>query len=150
MFSDFSADFCPFYILETWSVFFGKEFVTIFNSTFLSKWAFVQFFFHAWQMQSATYNQISAVSVNENKYAHQLQTGLVWYVILKFHGNEMRLVAPVTSALRTSLTRLHREPFISIRKKNILWNPGYPYNTNVSRLQYILKVQNSSCKWLHF
>ena len=32
----------------------------------------------------------SAVSVNENKHAHQLQTGLIRYMILKLHGNETR------------------------------------------------------------
>ena len=36
------------------------------------------------------YNQISAVRVNENKHSHQLQTGLVRYMILKLLGNETR------------------------------------------------------------
>ena len=50
---------------------------------------------------------------------------------------EMGLAAPVTrgyfclSALRASLTRLHREPSVSIRKKNILWNSGYRYVCNI-------------------
>ena len=33
------------------------------------------------------YDQIPAVSVNENKHAHQLQTGLMRCMILKLHGN---------------------------------------------------------------
>ena len=50
---------------------------------------------------------------------------------------EMGLAAPVTrsyfflSALRASLTRLRREPSVSIRKKNILWNSGYRYVCNI-------------------
>ena len=36
----------------------------------------------------ATYDQISAVRVNGNKHAYQLQTGLVSYMILNLHGNE--------------------------------------------------------------
>ena len=36
----------------------------------------------------ATYDQISAVGVNGNKHAYQLQTGLVSYMILNLHGNE--------------------------------------------------------------
>ena len=67
--------------------FLEYNFVTIFNGTFLSKWAFAQFYFLASRCR-ATYDQISAVRVNENKHAHQLQTGLVRYMILKLHGND--------------------------------------------------------------
>ena len=35
-----------------------------------------------------SYDQISAVSANENKHAHQLQTSLMRHMILKLHGNE--------------------------------------------------------------
>ena len=35
-----------------------------------------------------SYDQISAVSANENKHAHQLQTGLMRQMILKLHGND--------------------------------------------------------------
>ena len=37
------------------------------------------------------YDQISAVSVNENKHEQHLQTGLMRYMILKLHGNETRI-----------------------------------------------------------
>lgn len=36
------------------------------------------------------YDQISAVRVNGNKHAYQLQTSLVSYMILNLHGNETR------------------------------------------------------------
>ena len=69
--------------------YFGKEFVTIFIALSFPKYkAFVQFFFPS--SQRVTHDQISAVSVNENKHAHQLQTGLIRYMILKLHGNETR------------------------------------------------------------
>lgn len=45
-------------------------------------------------LAQATYYQISAVRFNGNKHAHQLQTGLVRYMIL--NCIEMRLAAPVT------------------------------------------------------
>ena len=68
--------------------YFGKEFVTIFIAlSFLSKLSYNSFFPSS---QRVTHDQISAVSVNENKHAHHLQTGLMRNMILKLHGNETR------------------------------------------------------------
>ena len=69
-----------------------------------------------------TYDQISAVSFNENKHAHQLQTGLMRYIILKLHGNETRnscdqRVFFSLGALRLIDVALPRT--ISIHKKKI-------------------------------
>ena len=81
------------------------------------------------QMQAGyrvMYNQISAVRVNKNKYAHQLQTGFVRYMILKLLGNETRsscdnrlfffLSAPCPSLSPFAANYLELEKF--------LWNPG--------------------------
>ena len=104
--------------------FFGKKFVTIFNSTLIS-FLSNSFFMH--RRCKVTYDQISAVSFNENKHAHQLQTGLMRYIILKLHGNETRNSCEqrvfFLSALCASLTWLCCEPSVSIRKKYPL-EPG--------------------------
>ena len=56
--------------------------------SFLSKLSRNSFFMH--RRRIVRYDQISAVSVNENKHAHHLQTGLMIYMILKLHENETR------------------------------------------------------------
>ena len=53
--------------------------------SFLSKPSRNSFFMH--RRRRVMYDQIPAVSVNENKHAHQLQTGLMRCMILKLHGN---------------------------------------------------------------
>ena len=63
--------------------------MAIFNITFLLReFSRNSFFVH--RRCRPAYDQISAVSFNENKNVHQLQTGLVRYMILKLHGNETR------------------------------------------------------------
>ena len=86
--------------------FFGKEFVTIFNSTFLSKSPGLllskSFFMH--RRRRVTYDQISAVN------------GLMRYNILKLHGNEtgsscdQRLPeSDFESHFRSSISKITRE-----------------------------------------
>ena len=94
----------------------------------------MQIFFHALQIRHrVTYDQISAVSINENKHAHQLQTGLMRYMIPKNNGKEMRLIAPVTwgyfflSALCASFTWIRCQPSVLIKKiyplePRVLWD----------------------------
>lgn len=66
----------------------------------------------------ATYDQISAVGVNGNKHAYQLQTGLVSYMILNLHGNET-----CNSCDQRFFFSQHFER--KLGKKKNLWHPGY-------------------------
>ena len=56
--------------------------------SFLSRLSRNSFFMH--RRRRVTYDQIPAVSVNENKHAHHLQTGLMRYMILKLYRNATR------------------------------------------------------------
>ena len=63
----------------------GFFFFFLIALSFLSKLSRNSFFMH--RRRRDMYDQIPAVSVNENKHAYQLQTGLMRYMILKLHGN---------------------------------------------------------------
>lgn len=114
------------YILETWSVSFGKEFVTIFNNSFLSYWAFAlsrnSFFMHSRCRATRRSNSnLKSQSVSMKTNMH-ISSKPVWWDIwsLKLHGNETSSSCDqrffFSRRSRTSLTRLHREPSVSIRK----------------------------------
>ena len=99
------------------------------------------------------YDQISAVSVNENKHAHQLQTGLMRYMILKLDGNETRSSCDERLLFSLGASRLVDAALprtISINKKKIssgtqgtfrvVQFPKYSPNSRCRPSSYLLVV----------